>query len=54
MFDLASQLRVLYELRPQDPAIATHRLVFYSSSDPRKKANAALLMALYVVSPPSH
>ncbi|EIW61835.1 tyrosine protein phosphatase [Trametes versicolor FP-101664 SS1] len=33
----------------QDPAIATHRLVFYSSSDPRKKANAALLMALYVM-----
>ena len=34
----------------QDPAIGTHRIVLYSSSDPRKKANAALLMALYVVS----
>ena len=33
----------------QDPAIITHRIVLYSSSDPRKKANAALLMALYVV-----
>ncbi|KAI0829406.1 tyrosine protein phosphatase [Trametes gibbosa] len=33
----------------QDPAIASHRIVLYSSSDPRKKANAALLMALYVM-----
>ncbi|KAI0334809.1 tyrosine protein phosphatase [Cubamyces sp. BRFM 1775] len=33
----------------QDPAIASHRLVLYSSNDPRKKANAALLMALYVM-----
>ena len=29
-----------------------HRIVLYSSSDPRKKANAALLMALYVVRSP--
>lgn len=27
----------------------SHRLVLYSSNDPRKKANAALLMALYVM-----
>ncbi|KAI0637766.1 phosphatases II [Trametes polyzona] len=33
----------------QDPAISSHRLVLYSSNDPRKKANAALLMALYVM-----
>ncbi|KAI0751314.1 phosphatases II [Daedaleopsis nitida] len=33
----------------QDPAIIDHRIVLYSSSDPRKKANAALLMALYVM-----
>ncbi|RDX53095.1 phosphatases II [Lentinus brumalis] len=33
----------------QDPAIISHRIVLYSSSDPRKKANAALLMALYVM-----
>lgn len=34
----------------QDKELALHRLVLYSSNDPRKKANAALLMALYVVS----
>lgn len=34
----------------QDQDLAPHRLVLYSSDDPRKKANAALLMALYVVS----
>ena len=34
---------------PQDEALKSHRLVLYSSSDPRRKANAALLMALYVV-----
>ena len=28
----------------------SHRIVLYSSNDPRRKANAALLMALYVVS----
>ncbi|KAI0773815.1 phosphatases II [Fomes fomentarius] len=33
----------------QDPAIMSYRIVLYSSSDPRKKANAALLMALYVM-----
>ncbi|KAL4075737.1 tyrosine protein phosphatase [Scleroderma citrinum] len=29
--------------------LASHRLVLYSSDDPRRKANAALLMALYVM-----
>ena len=33
----------------QDQELASHRLVLYSSDDPRKKANAALLMALYIV-----
>ncbi|CAL1702178.1 unnamed protein product [Somion occarium] len=33
----------------QDRGLSSHRLVLYSSSDPRKKANAALLMALYVM-----
>ena len=33
----------------QDKELAPYRLVFYSSGDPRKKANAALLIALYVV-----
>ncbi|KZT12703.1 phosphatases II [Laetiporus sulphureus 93-53] len=33
----------------QDETLANHRLVLYSSSDPRRKANAALLMALYVM-----
>ncbi|KAH9943029.1 phosphatases II [Epithele typhae] len=33
----------------QDPAITSHYIVLYSSSDPRKKANAALLMALFVM-----
>ncbi|OBZ71920.1 Tyrosine-protein phosphatase CDC14 [Grifola frondosa] len=33
----------------QDQAISSHRLILYSSSDPRRKANAALLMALYVM-----
>lgn len=33
----------------QDKELASHRLVLYSSNDPRRKANAALLMALYVV-----
>ena len=33
----------------QDKDLAPYRLVFYSSSDPRKKANAALLIALYIV-----
>ncbi|KAI0921908.1 hypothetical protein AcW2_006750 [Taiwanofungus camphoratus] len=30
-------------------ALSSHRLVLYSSSDPRRKANAALIMALYVM-----
>ncbi|KAF5393977.1 hypothetical protein D9757_000332 [Collybiopsis confluens] len=33
----------------EDKDLAAHRLVLYSSSDPRRKANAALLMALYVM-----
>jgi cell division cycle 14 len=37
----------------QDESLASHRLVLYSSDDPRNKANIALLMALYVVRSPS-
>ncbi|EED79330.1 candidate tyrosine protein phosphatase [Postia placenta Mad-698-R] len=33
----------------QDQSLASHRLVLYSSNDPRRKANAALLMAFYVM-----
>ncbi|PPR02462.1 hypothetical protein CVT24_002011 [Panaeolus cyanescens] len=33
----------------EDKELSNHRLVLYSSSDPRRKANAALLMALYVM-----
>jgi cell division cycle 14 len=33
----------------QDEELADHRLVLYSSDDPRRKANAALLLCLYVV-----
>jgi len=33
----------------QDKVLTSHRLVLYSSDDPRRKADAALLMALYVV-----
>lgn len=33
----------------KDRDLAGYNLVLYSSSDPRRKANAALLMALYVV-----
>ncbi|KDQ14234.1 hypothetical protein BOTBODRAFT_33022 [Botryobasidium botryosum FD-172 SS1] len=33
----------------EDVELVSHRLVLYSSSDPRRKANAALLMALYVM-----
>ncbi|EIN10384.1 phosphotyrosine protein, partial [Punctularia strigosozonata HHB-11173 SS5] len=33
----------------QDEQLKTHRLVLYASDDPRRKANAALLMALYVM-----
>lgn len=35
--------------RTQDANLANHRLVLYSSDDPRRKANAALLLALFVV-----
>jgi cell division cycle 14 len=37
--------------RLQDEGLKDHRLVLYASDDPRRKANAALLMALYVVRP---
>ncbi|KAF8665767.1 hypothetical protein AX16_000215 [Volvariella volvacea WC 439] len=33
----------------EDKNLASYRLVLYSSDDPRRKANAALLMALYVM-----
>ncbi|KAH9482480.1 Tyrosine-protein phosphatase CDC14-like protein [Psilocybe cubensis] len=33
----------------EDKDLASHRLVLYSSDDPKRKANAALLMALYVM-----
>lgn len=33
----------------EDESLKTCRLVLYSSDDPRKKANAALLMALYIM-----
>ncbi|KAG8923707.1 cell division control protein 14 [Tulasnella sp. 418] len=33
----------------EDHRLASHRLVLYSSNDPRRKANAALLMALFVM-----
>ncbi|CAA7260278.1 unnamed protein product [Cyclocybe aegerita] len=33
----------------EDKELASYRLVLYSSGDPRRKANAALLMALYVM-----
>ncbi|KAF9268239.1 phosphatases II [Marasmius fiardii PR-910] len=33
----------------QDNDLESHRLVLYSSNDPKRKANAALLMALYVM-----
>jgi hypothetical protein len=35
--------------RIKDRDLAGYGLVLYSSNDPRRKANAALLMALYVV-----
>jgi cell division cycle 14 len=34
----------------QDEELADHRIVLFSSDDPRRKANAALLLCLYVVS----
>ena len=36
-------------LGEKDTALKQHRLVLYASEDPRRKANAALIMALYVV-----
>lgn len=33
----------------QDKDLESHRLVLYSSNDPKRKANAALLMAFYVM-----
>ncbi|KAH7888026.1 tyrosine protein phosphatase [Phlebopus sp. FC_14] len=33
----------------EDKDLTSHRLVLYSSDDPRRKTNAALLMALYVM-----
>ncbi|PFH52587.1 hypothetical protein AMATHDRAFT_139573 [Amanita thiersii Skay4041] len=33
----------------EDKDLAVHRLILYSSDDPHKKANSALLMALYVM-----
>ncbi|KAJ8583015.1 phosphatases II [Rhizopogon salebrosus TDB-379] len=33
----------------KDDDLGSHRLVLYSSDDPRRKANAALLMALYML-----
>ncbi|KZT27003.1 tyrosine protein phosphatase [Neolentinus lepideus HHB14362 ss-1] len=33
----------------EDEDLTNHKLVLYSSNDPRRKANAALLMALYVM-----
>ncbi|KAF7313520.1 Phosphoprotein phosphatase [Mycena chlorophos] len=33
----------------EDPDLAPHRLVLYASSEPKRKANAALLLALFVM-----
>lgn len=44
-----TRAHALFTIPPQDKELASHRLVLYSSDDPRRKANAALLMALYVV-----
>ncbi|KAF9518410.1 hypothetical protein BS47DRAFT_297949 [Hydnum rufescens UP504] len=33
----------------EDEGLKSHRLVLYSSNDPKRKANAALLMALYLI-----
>ena len=33
----------------QDEDLASHRLILYTSDDPQRKANAALLMALFSV-----
>ncbi|KAH8106177.1 tyrosine protein phosphatase [Cristinia sonorae] len=40
---------ILFHELLQDEELAPYRLVLYSSNDPRRKANAALLMALYVM-----
>ncbi|EPT03178.1 phosphatases II [Fomitopsis schrenkii] len=39
---------LIHELH-EDDSLSSHRLVLYSSNDPRRKANAALIMALYVM-----
>ncbi|KAF4575189.1 cell division control protein 14 [Pleurotus pulmonarius] len=39
---------LLHELL-EDSELKSHRLVLYSSNDPRRKANSALLMALFVM-----
>jgi len=44
-----ARAHLLFTKPLQDKELASHRLVLYSSDDPRRKANAALLMALYVV-----
>ena len=33
----------------QDEDLASHRLILYTSDDPQRKANAALLIALFSV-----
>lgn len=33
----------------QDEDLASHRLILYTSNDPQRKANAALLIALFSV-----
>ncbi|TCD71273.1 cell division control protein 14 [Steccherinum ochraceum] len=40
---------ILFHELLQDEELSSYRLVLYSSNDPRRKANAALLMALYVM-----
>lgn len=57
MHELLEVHCILIHLLPQltssqDKDLLPYGLVLYASNDPRKKANAALLMALYVVSPP--
>jgi hypothetical protein len=50
MLATLSCLLATHSAVPQDAALRKQRLVLYSSNDPKKKANAALLMALYMVS----
>jgi hypothetical protein len=56
LFDFKPDNRSLYSLpihdvhAPlQDEDLASHRLILYTSDDPQRKANAALLMALFSV-----